>query len=261
MKIQKYILFTITFITGCYCWYPYYCPEEFNCANVYTGPFAVPLCEYYCCIGPMWLSGFYGDGTPCWNLWTPLLHGFTGTCLRGTCMPRQEVPAPTKRFPLRPTREPRLPNCDGYYRGLGYATNCTYTCYRRRGYQENANYRNGTPCINITKGVPQGKPGLCQDGNCVELENLPPGYNVRRAFKSVYNQCPLKWHSQQTPLTDCNHYCQFKGEWFFGNYTENSKCHINNTDGWCCRGGCNELPWCQEQYTIPPPVIFPWFFE
>lgn len=254
--MQKQLSFIATFITGCSSWYTFYCPEEFHCANVYNGPFAVPFCVYYCCIGNLWLSGLYGDGTPCWNLQTPLIHGFTGSCLRGTCIPPKQVPVRTERPPLLPTTQIYSSICDGRYQGLGYTTNCRYICSRNRN-NSRMNFKTGTPCINVTNGEALEKPGVCNEGNCVKLEHMPLGSQGWRIFRRVYNQCELKMHTGVTPLTDCNHYCQLRGQWFYGNYTENSRCRFNNTDGFCCRGTCHPFEWCQEQNPyLPPELIY-----
>ncbi|XP_077529639.1 uncharacterized protein LOC144142092 isoform X2 [Haemaphysalis longicornis] len=258
MTLNKYAIFIATFVTGCFSWYTYYCPEEFHCANVYRGPFAVPFCVYYCCVGPVWLSGLYGDGTPCWNWNTPFLHGLTGRCRKGTCLPPQEVPATTKRPPLQPTTTRMPSRCDGYYTGLGYATNCTYTCLSPRKEKKNWQYRDGTPCINATGTTPLGKPGVCNGGTCFKPEHMPSGYTTGRLYHSVYQQCPEKSHADQiTTVADCNYYCQINGDWFYGRYMLNARCHNLTYGGYCCEGKCNKLPWCQDESKIPTNNFWP----
>lgn len=247
MEIQTYITVFITFITGCHPWYLFYCPEEFRCHNVYNGPFAVPFCEYYCCVGSLWLSGLYPDGTPCWALFNP---GLRGTCLRGVCMPPRDVPVTTENLPVHATTEKYTPSCDGHYRGLGYATNCTYSC--RDGSKERKwNYRNGTACIKVLNGNPLDKPGVCRGGECVKVGNMTSDYKDHRTHRHIYNQCPVKFHDKNTAVPNCNYYCQIKGEWFYGNYTLNTLCQRSDGIGWCCRGKCNKYMWCQDETNIP----------
>lgn len=247
MKIQNRITVVTTFITGCHCWYLFYCPEEFRCHNVYNGPFAVPFCEYYCCAGSIWLSGLYSDGTPCWAFFNPLL---TGTCSRGVCIPPNEVPVTTERLPVPQSTEKYPTSCDGYYRGLGYATNCTYSCGDGKN-DTSMHYRNGTACINILNGKPLDKPGVCKEGECVKVGNHTTEHKDHRVYRRIYNQCPEKFHNRMTTVSNCNYYCEINGEWYYGNYTLHTRCQRPDGNGWCCRGRCYKYMWCQEESNVP----------
>uniref|UniRef100_A0A023FDY4 Putative 18.3 kDa subfamily protein of the basic tail superfamily n=1 Tax=Amblyomma cajennense TaxID=34607 RepID=A0A023FDY4_AMBCJ len=203
---------------------PAYSPWH-HCRGQYIPPGPKSPCAYRCYSRITgWSHGTLGDGAPC-----TLSKGrhAAGQCIRGVCI---EISPPW------------YTTCDGVYRGRGYAPSCRYTCRDRFGQRKRKNYFYGTPCLNTDKlGNPFGAAGICKNGHCIEHDDLVAHTGAtRKVFSTKYHRCQLKTQLTKDFLSDCHHYCQKSGAWYYGLYKDYSRCQLPDTRirGVCCRGLC-----------------------
>ncbi|XP_077528987.1 uncharacterized protein LOC144141283 isoform X2 [Haemaphysalis longicornis] len=174
------------------------------------------------------------ESIPCkdWPSCDFVIHGRhnehdMGKCFNGSCIPIEAYES----------------ECDGKYRGYGYATSCKYIC---RQTKLTSNYKDGTPCLKLPPS--KHSPGLCIDGKCTKYKRLGPRYPQpeNEVFPYALRRCGDKTHSGKKSVDTCRHYCKQDGNWFFGFYESNTRCKRGRFKprGYCCRGKCKKKVEC-----------------
>lgn len=203
------------------------CKDWPSCDFVIHGHSPKQYCNYKCCEKKSFRHGTFKDGVTCWR------HNEhdMGKCLNGSCIPIEAYES----------------ECDGKYRGYGYATSCKYIC---RQTKRTSNYKDGTPCLKLRDGGGPSKdsPGLCIDGKCTKYKRLGPRYPQpeNEVFPYALRRCGDKTHSGKKPVDTCRHYCKQDGNWFFGFYESNTRCKRGRFKprGYCCRRKCKKKVEC-----------------